>query len=304
MLAGSLSLLRGLAPVPGRQRAVLLPRPAGHVQATVAVPRDAQEADRRRFGLAQHGQRELPPQPLDQSAATLGLDRVAELLVDRANLRRSCGRVVADGGQPEQVARQLRTLRVQDERAADAERAAEESGLEHHVVARRRLAGLGRIRRCPVVLGEHECGEVDLLGELDKPVEGGPPRVERGRPGLDVGDVLEPARDRLEQFGLLARRSEEDARLVHARFVMTDMAHTLRRVAYSVDSSSTVRGSGSATATEARNSGQHLLFQPRSGQQIGRPGAAPSAMGVSRRRRGRPANMCPPPLGCVDSLPS
>src|ERR687897_3076336 len=87
----------------------------------------------------------------------------------------------------------------------------------------------GRIRRGPVVLGEHERGEIDLLGELDEPVEGRPPRVEGGRPGLDVGDVLEPPRDRLEQFGLLARRPEEDARLVHARFMMTDMAHTLRR---------------------------------------------------------------------------
>jgi hypothetical protein len=118
---------------------------------------------------------------------------------------------------------------VEDERAPDAERAPEQPGLEHHVVARRRLAGLGRIRRGPVVLGEHERGEIDLLGELDEPVEGGPPRVERGRPGLDVGDVLEAARDRLEQFGLLARRPEEDARLVHARFMMTNVAQTLRR---------------------------------------------------------------------------
>jgi hypothetical protein len=73
------------------------------------------------------------------------------------------------------------------------------------------------------VLGEHERGEIDLLRELDEPVEGGPPRVERGRPGLDVSDVLEPARDRLEQFGLLPRRPEKDARLVHARFMMTDI---------------------------------------------------------------------------------
>src|SRR6059058_5020114 len=34
------ALLRSLAPVAGRQGAVLLPGPAGHVQATVAVPRD------------------------------------------------------------------------------------------------------------------------------------------------------------------------------------------------------------------------------------------------------------------------
>src|SRR2546423_8592861 len=222
------ALLRSLAPVARRRGAVLLPGAAVHVQATVAIPRDAQEAHRRRFLLAPHGQRELPPQPLDRSAASLRLDRLAELLVDRANLRRAGGRVVADGGQPEQVARQLRTVRVEDERAAQAERAAEQPGLKHDVVARRRLAGLG-IRRGPVVLGEHKRREIDLLGELDQSVEGGPPRVERGRPGLDVGDVLEPARDRLEQFRLLARRPEEDARLVHARFMMTDMAPTPRR---------------------------------------------------------------------------
>src|SRR5215208_2673260 len=76
------------------------------------------------------------------------------------------------------------------------------------------------------VLREHERGEIDLLGELDEPVESGSPRVERRRPGLDLGDGLEPARDPLEQFGLLARRPEEDARLVHARFMMSDMAHS------------------------------------------------------------------------------
>src|SRR6185437_6539707 len=198
------ALPRGLAPVAGRQAAVFLPGPAGHVQGTVAVPRDAQEAHCRRFFLAPHGQRELPPQSLDWAPAPFGHDRLAELLVDRANLRRRGGRVVPYGGQPEQVAWQLRTVRVEDERAPDAERAAEQTGLEHYIVARRRLAGLGRIRRGPVVLGEHERSEIDLLGEFDEPVEGGPPRIERGHPGFHVGDILEPARDRLEQFGLLA----------------------------------------------------------------------------------------------------
>src|SRR4029453_9485766 len=96
-----------------------------------------QEAHRRRFLLAPHGQRELPPQPLDRTAATLGLDRLAELLVDRANLRRAGGRLVADGGQAEQVARQLRIVRVEDERAPDAERTAEQPGLEDHISAGR-----------------------------------------------------------------------------------------------------------------------------------------------------------------------
>src|SRR4051812_25004188 len=96
-----LALLRSLAPVAGRQGAVLLPGPAVHGQAAVAVPRDAQQAHGRRFVLAPHGERELPPQPLDRAAATLAVDRLAELLVDRANLRRAGGRVVADGGQPQ-----------------------------------------------------------------------------------------------------------------------------------------------------------------------------------------------------------
>ena len=66
---------------------------------------------------------------------------------------------------------------VQDERAPDPERAPEQPGLEDNVVARRRLTGLGIIRRRPVVLGEYERGEIDLLGELDEPVESGPPRL-------------------------------------------------------------------------------------------------------------------------------
>src|SRR5207244_11319365 len=106
---------RSLAPVAGRKGAVLLPGPTGHAQPTVAVARDSQEAHRRRFSLAPHGERELPPQPFDRAAATLGLDRLTQLLVDCANLRRAGGRVVANGRQPEQVARQLRTVCVQDE---------------------------------------------------------------------------------------------------------------------------------------------------------------------------------------------
>src|SRR4029453_13778410 len=145
----------------------------------------------------------------------LGLDRLTELLNNRANLRRARCRVITDRGQPQEVAWQLRIVRVEDERAPDADRTAEQPGLENHVVAWRRLAGLGRTHCCPVVLGEHERGEIDLLGELAEPFEGGSPGVERGRPGLDVDDVLEPTRYRLEQFNLLARRPEEDARLFY-----------------------------------------------------------------------------------------
>src|SRR3954454_16752879 len=99
---------------------------------------------------------------------------------------------------------------MKDERTPDTERAAEQTGLEHHVVARRRLAGLRPIRRGPIVLGKHERSEIDFPRELDETVEGRPPWIDRARPGLDVGDVLEAARDRMEKFCLLARRPEED----------------------------------------------------------------------------------------------
>jgi hypothetical protein len=49
-----------------------------------------------------------------------------------------------------------------------------------------------RSLRRPVVLGEDECGEIDLAGELDEPVEGRDTRAEDRRPRVDVGDVLEP----------------------------------------------------------------------------------------------------------------
>ena len=49
--------------------------------------------------------------------------------------------------------------------------------------------------------------------------------------------VVEAAGDRLEQFGLLARRPEEDARLVHARFTFRSRDEgqrtPLRRIAQS-----------------------------------------------------------------------
>src|SRR5204863_8656314 len=79
------TFLRSLAPITGGQSAVLLPGPPVHIQATIAVPRDAQEAHCRRFVLAPRGESELPPQPFDRCAATLGLDRLAEYLVHRGN---------------------------------------------------------------------------------------------------------------------------------------------------------------------------------------------------------------------------
>src|SRR5262249_39405209 len=94
------ALLRSQAPVAGRQGAVPPPGPARHAQAAVTVARDTQEAHGRRLDLCSHRERELPPQPLDEAAASLRLDRLAQLLGDRADLFRARGRVVPDGGQP------------------------------------------------------------------------------------------------------------------------------------------------------------------------------------------------------------
>ena len=77
------------------------------------------------------------------------------------------------------------------------------------------LLGLTSVRYDPAT----SAAEVRSINEkLRKAIEGGSSRVERGRPGLDVRDLLQAARDRLEQLGLLARRAEEDVRLVHARW--------------------------------------------------------------------------------------
>src|SRR6185437_1940554 len=80
--AGRLPVLLGrLAPVAGRERAVLLPGSPVDGQAAVTVARDPEEAHRRRFFLGSHRQRELPPEPFDERPPPFRLDRLAELLV-------------------------------------------------------------------------------------------------------------------------------------------------------------------------------------------------------------------------------
>jgi hypothetical protein len=151
--------------------------------------------------------------------ASLVLNRLLQLLADDANLRG--GRLsVAYRGEAEEIGRQLRASGVEDEGSAHPEHAAEEPRLEDDVVPRRGLAGVwggvrGGVDGCPIVLREHECGEVDLVRELDEPLERRRPRIEGGRPGIDVRDVVEAARQRLDQLGLLAGRAEKDSRLFH-----------------------------------------------------------------------------------------
>ena len=52
-------------------------------------------------------------------------------------------------------------------------------------------------------MAEDEDREVDFVGQLDEAVEGGDARIEHGRPGVDVGDVLQPSRECRQELCLL-----------------------------------------------------------------------------------------------------
>src|SRR5712664_3317321 len=106
---------------------------------------------------------------------------------------------------------------MDDEGATHPERSAEQAGLEDDIVSRRSLTGSGarRAARRPVVLGERERGEVDLMRELEEAFQRGGPGMEGRRPGIHVRDAVETARQRLQQLLLFSRGAEEDARLVH-----------------------------------------------------------------------------------------
>src|SRR5262245_20366605 len=141
-----LLLLRGFAPVSGRQAPVFLPGAAGDLQHAVAVPGDAHEAHRGRLLRAALRQGQLPPQALDARESALVLYRLAQLLVDDSDLGRR-RLFVPDTREAEEIGGKLRALRMEDERPAHAEDAAEEAGFEDDVVPRGRLTRSLRVRR-------------------------------------------------------------------------------------------------------------------------------------------------------------
>src|SRR5262245_41413861 len=160
----------------------------------------------------------LPPQALDAGEMSLVLDRLPQLLADHAGLR-GCRLAIANGSQAEEIGRELRTVGVDDESSSHPEDAAEEPGLEDDVVPGGGLSGIGgwvrgRVDGGPIVLSEQESGEVDFMRELDEALQRRRPGIERGRPGIDVRDILEAPRQRLHQFRLLSGRAEKNARLV------------------------------------------------------------------------------------------
>ena len=98
---------------------------------------------------------------------------------------------------------------MEDEGSAHAERTPEEAGFEDHVVSRGSLPG-PRSRRSlrvvgrPVVLSEHECGEVDFMSKLEETLQCGGSWIEGRRPRVYVRDVLETTGQCQQQIRLLS----------------------------------------------------------------------------------------------------
>ena len=118
-------------------------------------------------------QGEVPPQAFDTCEAALVFDRLPKRLIDDSHLGR--GRCFAEqyAREPEEIARELRAARMQDEGSAHPEDSSEKAGFEDDIVSRRSLTG-SRGRGCgeagcrPVVPGECERGEVDFMRKLEE----------------------------------------------------------------------------------------------------------------------------------------
>jgi len=78
----------------------------------------------------------LPPVTLQPTDPAFRVDRFSQRVVDLAHDGRRRVGVVPDRGQTEQVGGELGAVRVEDERAADAERTPEQARFEDDVVAR------------------------------------------------------------------------------------------------------------------------------------------------------------------------
>jgi hypothetical protein len=97
---------------------------------------------------------------------------------------------------------------MEDEGSAHSEDSTEKAGFEDDIVSRRSLTD-ARLRRChwavgrPVVPREHECGEVDFMGQLEEPFQCGGPGIEGRRPRFYVCNVFETARQGQEKLLLL-----------------------------------------------------------------------------------------------------
>ena len=98
---------------------------------------------------------------------------------------------------------------MEDERSPHSERSTEKTGFENHVVSRRSLDGCSGIG-CgwavgrPIVPSEYERREIDLMRELEEPLQCGGPRIERSCPGFYARDIFETSRQRLQQLLLLS----------------------------------------------------------------------------------------------------
>ena len=128
-------------------------------------------------------------------------------LIDHPHLGRRSSPRRTVRSETEKIARELRAARMEDEGSTHSESAAEEAGLEDHVVSRRRLArrALGR-RGLSVVQSSRantNAAKSTSCASSSRRQRGGP-GIEGSRPGLDLRDVLQTARQGLHQLLLLS----------------------------------------------------------------------------------------------------
>ena len=223
------------APVCRGQPAICLPRVATELQRAVAVAHNPEEAHGGRLLQVALRQGELPPQAFDAGKAPFVLDRLPKSLIEDFHLGRS-RRLVPYARETEQIGRKFRAACMEDEGPAHSEDSTEEARFEDDIVSRGSLtrprrSGCGHARRRPVILGEHERREVDLMRKLDEPFQGGSPGIEGCHPGIYARDVFDTACNCLQQLLLLLRRAQKDVGFVHQLLRMADRgcAQRLRR---------------------------------------------------------------------------
>ena len=141
--------------------------------------------------------------------------------------------VVAYAREAEEIGRKLRAARVQDEGSAHSEDCRRKGRLRRrHCLAEMpdRAVGSGCAAGCwSSSRPERTRTPRSRLhaSSSSEAFQCGGPGIEGRRPGFDVRDVFETARQRLQQLLLLSRRAQEDARLVHP-FLPTDGVSMVR----------------------------------------------------------------------------
>src|SRR5207245_2824060 len=132
--------------------------------------------------------------------AALVLDRFPKLLIDDSHLGSGRRLPVPYAREAKEIAGKLCATRMEDEGSAHSEDDRTNRPRRPRCLAEKRgqIRGIG----CGWAVGRPVV--IDLMHELDEPLQCGGPRIERGGPGFYVRDVFETARQRLQQLRLLS----------------------------------------------------------------------------------------------------